>query len=268
MQETLEFIAAHGYSFLFVFVFAEQIGLPVPSVPVLLAGGALARVGEIDLTLAVLVSVLASLASDVIWYELGRAKGTKVMRLLCRISLEPDSCVRQTESLFAKYGARGLLIAKFVPGFNTAAPPMAGVFHMRRGRFLLFDTIGALVWVVTFVAIGWIFGNQIEQILELLSTFGTGFGVFLLVALAAWIGAKYAQRQRFLRDLRVSRISPEDLSAKLGAGEKLVIVDLRHRYDFEADPRRIPGAIHLPVEDFEARGHEIPQGQEIILYCT
>jgi membrane protein DedA with SNARE-associated domain len=268
VQQTLEFIAAHGYSFLFVFVFAEQIGLPVPSVPVLLAGGALARVGDIDLTLAILVSVFASLLSDIIWYELGRVKGSKVMQFLCKISLEPDSCVRQTEQLFARYGARGLLIAKFVPGFNTAAPPMAGVFHMRRGRFLLFDTIGAFIWVCVFVALGWIFGNQIEHVLEVVSSFGTGFVVFLAVALAAWIGAKYVQRRRFLRDLRVSRISPEELSAKLGAGEMVVIVDLRHAYDFEADPGRIPGAIHLPVEDFEARGHEIPQSQEIILYCT
>jgi len=268
VQETIRFIAEHGYAFLFVFVFAEQIGLPVPSIPVLLAGGALARLGDIDLTLAILVSVIASLASDVIWYELGRVKGTRVMQILCKISLEPDSCVRQTEKLFARYGARGLLIAKFVPGFNTAAPPMAGVFHMRRGRFLLFDTLGALIWVGVFIALGWIFGNQIERVVSFVSTFGTGFAVFLFAALAFWIGAKYLQRQRFLRDLRVSRISVDELSAKLANGEQVVIVDLRHSYDFEADPRRIPGAIHLPVEDFESRGHEIPQGQEIILYCT
>lgn len=268
MQETLRFIAEHGYAFLFVFVFAEQVGLPVPSIPVLLAGGALARIGDIDLTLAVVVSVLASLASDVIWYELGRVKGAKVMQVLCRISLEPDSCVRQTESFFARYGARGLVIAKFVPGFNTAAPPMAGVFHMRRGRFLLFDTIGALLWTVTFIALGWVFGNQIEQVVEFVSTFGTGFGVFIVAALAAWIGTKYWQRQRFIRALRVSRITADELSRKIAAGEELVIVDLRHAYDFAADPTTIPGALHIPVEEFEARGHEIPQGREVILYCT
>lgn len=268
MQQTLEFIAAHGYAFLFVFVFAEQIGLPVPSIPVLLAGGALARTGEIDLTLAVLVCLLASLVSDVFWYELGRAKGSRVMQFLCRISLEPDSCVRQTEQAFARYGARALLIAKFVPAFNTAAPPMAGVFHMRRGRFLLFDTIGALVWAGLFLGLGWVFGNQIERVVEVIATFGRGFGFFLAAGLGAWIGWKYIQRRRFLADLRIARITPDDLAAKLGSGETVVIVDLRHRYDFEADPRRIPGAIHLPVEDFDARGHEIPQGQEIILYCT
>jgi membrane protein DedA with SNARE-associated domain len=268
VQETFQFIAEHGYAFLFVFVFAEQIGLPVPSVPVLLAGGALARIGDVDLTLAILVSVIASLASDVIWYELGRAKGAKVMQVLCRISLEPDSCVRQTENFFAKYGARGLLIAKFVPGFNTAAPPMAGVFHMRRGRFLLFDATGALLWAGVFIALGWIFGNQIERVVEFVSTFGTGFGIFLVVALAAWIGTKYRQRQRFIRDLRVSRITASELSRKIAAGEDLVIVDLRHAYDFAADPTTVPGAVHIPVEEFEARSHEIPQGQEVILYCT
>ena len=132
----------------------------------------------------------------------------------------------------------------------------------------LASAVGALLWAGSFILLGWVFGNQIEQVVEVVSTFGAGFGIFLVAALAAWIGTKYWQRQRFIRDLRVSRISPAELSAKLATGEKLVIVDLRHAYDFEADPRRIPGAIHLPVEAFDERGHEIPQGQEIILYCT
>ncbi len=268
MQEPLQFIAAHGYAFLFLFVFAEQVGLPIPSIPVLLAGGVLARIGDIDLTLAVIVSVSASLASDVIWYEVGRVKGARVMQLLCRISLEPDSCVRQTERFFAKYGARGLLIAKFIPGFNTAAPPMAGVFHMRRARFLLFDMIGALVWVGTFIALGWVFANQIERVVEVVSTFGAWFGIVILGALVGWIAWKWMQRQRFLRDLRVARIAPDELAAKIAAGENVVIVDLRHAYDFAANPTTIPGAIHIPVEDIETRVHEIPKGREIILYCT
>jgi len=268
VQQTLQFVAEHGYAFLFLFVFAEQVGLPIPAIPVLLAGGALARIGDVDLTVAIVVCVIASLISDVLWYELGRAKGTRVMKLICRISLEPDSCVRQTEQLFSRLGARGLLIAKFVPGLNTAAPPMAGVFHMSRTRFLLFDTIGATIWAGSFIFLGWIFGNQIERVVEVASTFGTGFAAVLFGGLAIWIARKYAQRQKFIRDLHVSRISAAELRRKLEAGDDLTVVDLRHSYDFASDPVTIPGAIHLPVEEFKERSGEIPQGKEIILYCT
>ena len=124
MDQVAEFLTRHGYLVLFGTVFVEQIGLPLPAIPILLAAGALARTGHMDFMPVVALALLASLTSDCIWYEIGRRRGGRVLGLLCRISLEPDTCVRKTESVFARHGTRSLLIAKFVPGLSTAAPPM------------------------------------------------------------------------------------------------------------------------------------------------
>ena len=267
MKETLEFVAEHGYALLALFVFAEQIGLPIPALPVLLAGGALARVGRLDLPTAILLAVVASLLADLVWYEIGRRKGGSVLRLLCRISLEPDSCVRQTENIFGRWGAGAVVISKFMPGLNTVAPPMAGVVRMSRGLFITLDAIAALLYFGGFLGLGYIFGNQIEEIVEYASNWGAWFGLVLFVALAAWIGRKYLQRRKFLRDHHTARITVEELASRIDAGELLSIIDLRHMMDFETDPDMIPGAFHLPVEHIERRVGEIPRDREIILYC-
>src|SRR2546427_713117 len=164
MNETLQFLYRHGYSVVFVWVFAEQLGLPVPSVPLLLAAGALSGSGRMNLLAALVLAISAALLSDSIWFQLGRRKGVKILQFLCRISLEPDSCVRRTEGVFEKHGAKSLLIAKFVPGLNTAAPPLAGVFQMSRTRFLLFDALGAALWVGAFLGLGYVFANEIERV--------------------------------------------------------------------------------------------------------
>jgi len=268
MNQTIDFLMRHGYSVLFVLVFAEQIGLPLPAVPVLLAAGALAGAGQMSFAGALVLGVLASLASDTIWYEIGRRRGAKVLNLLCKISLEPDSCVRRTEGMFAKHGARSLLFAKFVPGLNTVAPPLAGIFHMRLRRFLLFDVSGALLWAGGFMGLGWLFSDQIEWLAEHALSLGSWLLVLILVAVGAYIGWKYVQRQRFLRSLRVARITPDELKRLLDAGEQPVIVDLRHSMDFEAAPEMIPGAVHLASEDLEQADDAIPRDRDIILYCT
>src|ERR1700682_4828319 len=166
MHSALEFLLHHGYVVLLAWVFAEQIGVPVPSLPILLAAGALAGSGQFSFTASLLLSVGASLTADSIWYVLGRVKGIKVLQLLCKISLEPDSCVRRTEGLFSKQGAQSLLVAKFIPGLGTVAPPLAGIFHMRPGRFLLFDGCGALLWASTYLGLGFVFSGEIERIEE------------------------------------------------------------------------------------------------------
>ena len=268
MEEILDFIIRYKYLVLFALVFAEQIGLPVPALPFLLAAGALVRTGQLDLGLALLVGITASVASDVIWYQIGRRRGMKVLNLLCKISLEPDSCVRRTEDLFARHGARSLLVAKFFPGYNTAAPPLAGVFGMRFGRFLLFDALGALLWLGAFGGLGFLFGHQLEELVTRIQDLGVRLGAALLGLVLAYVLYKYVQRRRFLHELRIARITAAELAGKLAAGEDLVVVDLRHSVDFEADPETIPGAMHVPVEEVEQRADEIPHQQEIVLYCT
>ncbi len=268
MMETIQFLIRHGYTVIFLFVLAEQFGLPLPAIPLLLAAGALAGTGKLSLTLVVLSAVAASLLADSCWYELGRRKGIKVLQLLCRISLEPDSCVRRTEDVFVRHGARSLLVAKFIPGINTAAPPLAGIFRMRFRRFLAFDTAGALIWAGSFIGLGWVFSDQLEFVAGKAASLGGWLLAILFGGLAGYIGWKYYQRQRFLRELRIARITPGELKAKMDNGEEILVVDLRHKIDFEAEPETIPGALHVPPEELEQRHEEIPRDRELILYCT
>jgi membrane protein DedA with SNARE-associated domain len=268
MNGILQFLLRHGYLVVLVWVFVEQLGLPVPSVPLLLAAGALAGIGRMNFFAAAATAVLAALASDVLWYQLGRNKGVKVLHFLCRISLEPDSCVRNTESMFARHGAKSLLVAKFIPGLNIAAPPLAGIFQMKRGRFLLFDGLGATLWSCTSLGVGYAFSDQLERIGSWAAHFGGGLLVLLVAILGAYLLGKVIYRQRFLRDLRIARITVDELKKKVDAGEDVVIVDLRHSLEFEADPHSIPGALHLDVGNLEKDDEKIPRGRDVVLYCT
>ena len=268
MEEATGFLIEHGLLLVFAWVSLDQVGLPIPAVPLLLAAGALAGEGQLELGSLVAVVTAACLPSDLIWYQLGRVRGASVLRLLCKISLEPDSCVRNTENVFARHGARSLLVAKFVPGYQTVAPPMAGMLGMRLPRFLLFDALGALLWATAFVVPGYVFHAQLGEIASLAQETGQSLFLLLALALAAYIAWKYLQRQRFIRSLRIARISPAELKSRIDAGENLEIVDLRHSVDFEADPVTLPGATRLTVEEIEERHDEIPRDRDIILYCT
>jgi membrane protein DedA with SNARE-associated domain len=249
-------------------VFAEQIGLPVPSLPLLLAAGALAGTHHLSFWFSLFLSVVAAVTADSIWYALGRVKGIKVLQLLCKISLEPDSCVRRTEGVFSKQGARSLLVAKFLPGLSTVAPPLAGIFHMRLRRFLLFDGGGSILWAGTFLGLGYVFSGEIERIAERALSLGGWLLVLLVAGLVSYISYKFIARQRFMRQLRIGRITVEELKTKIDAGEQLVIVDLRHALDFEADPETIPGAFRMDAKELEEKDNRLPRDREVILYCT
>jgi len=195
VDDVFRFLVRHGYAMLFAWVAAEQIGFPVPAIPLLLAAGALAGAGKLNLGLVIGTAVLASILSDVAWYEVGRRKGMKVLNLLCRMSLEPDSCVRRTEDVFTRHGARSLLVAKFVPGLTTAAPPLAGIFRMRRSRFVFFDAAGAAIWAGAFAGLGWLFSDRLERLAVQAARLGTWVLVILLTSLAAYVLWKYIHRQ-------------------------------------------------------------------------
>ncbi len=268
MDETLRFILHHGYAVLAVWVFAEQFGFPISSIPILLAAGALAGSGNLALAGVLSFPVAGSMLADSIWYEIGRYKGSRVLNVICRVSLEPDSCVRNAENLFARRGANALVVAKFIPGFSVAAPPLSGMLGMRISRFLLFDGAGALAYIGTFVGLGYAFSHQLEHIGQVALSLGMGLLVLLAAGLVLYVAWKYIQRQRFIRSLRVNRITAEELKQKIEDGEKIAIVDLRHSVDFEADPNTIPGALYLPSEEFNQRYKEIPADRELILFCT
>jgi len=268
MHNALEFLLRHGYVVLLAWVFAEQIGIPVPSVPLLMAAGALAGAGRMNFFAALLLCLLAAICADAIWYTLGRLKGIKIVQFICKVSLQPDSCVRRTEGAFEKRGARSLLIAKFVPGLSTVAPPLAGIFLMRIERFLVFDALGALLWSGTYLGVGYIFSGEIERVAEYALRLGRGVVLLLVGALVSYIAYKFIVRQRFLRELRIGRISPDELKRKIDAGENVVIVDLRHSMDFEANPETIPGAFRIDAKELEQKNDRLPHDREVILYCT
>jgi len=268
MYSLFDFLLRHGYVVLLGWVFAEQIGLPVPTVPLLLATGALAGAGRLSFIASLSICVLAAVSADTLWFQLGRLKGIRILQLLCKISLEPDSCVRRTEGIFSKQGARSLLFAKFVPGLGAVAPPLAGIFHMRARRFFLYDALGALFWAGGYLSLGYAFSGQIERIAERASALGGTLVVLLIGSFAAYIAYKFIARQRFLRELRIARVTVDELKKKIDAGEELVIVDLRHSMDFEADPETIPGAFRMDAKDLQEKSDPLPRDREIILYCT
>ncbi len=266
MQATTEFLTRHGHAVLFLWVLAEQLGLPIPAIPILLAAGALAQ-GETGIARALATALVAALLGDLVWYEIGRRRGGRVLNLLCRITLEPDSCVRRTEEVFARHGARSLLVAKFVPGLGTAAPPLAGVFRMRLSRFLLFDTIGGVIWAGAFLVLGALLSEQLEGVARATAQVGSWVG-WIVGGLALYLVAKYVNRRRFLHRIRVARINPEELKRRIDAGEPIVIVDLRSSLDFEAEPETIPGALRIDQDELVEHHHRIPRDREIVLYCT
>jgi membrane protein DedA with SNARE-associated domain len=213
-------------------------------------------------------AVSGSLLADLIWFYLGRYYGQRVLGLLCRISLEPDTCVRRTQDVFARYGIQGIVVAKFVPGLSTLAPPLAGNSGFSTGRFLFFDGAGSVLYVGSFLVVGVVFSRQLEQVLAAVAGLGAG-SVAVVAGLAAlYIGYKYFQRHRLLHELRMARITVDELHQKLEAGENLMILDLRPQTELKENPGLIRGALHMTVDEVELRQQEIPRDRDIILYCS
>lgn len=269
MSDTLAFLLQYGYVILYACVLADQIGLPVPAEPVLLGMGALAGAGEMSLALALGVVLAASLPSDLVWYELGRRRGPRVLARICAISLEPDWCVRRTESMFIRLGRKLLLVAKFLPGLSAVASPLAGSAGVARWQFILLDVIGALLWAGTWMGIGYAFSEALDVVAGWAARLG-GYTLLLAgAALVAYVVFKYAKRQRIFRELRMARITPDELRRRIEAGDGgLAIIDTRSALDVRAVPFLIPGAIRIDADEVERRHAELPKGREIVLYCT
>ena len=258
----------YGYSFLFLAVLAENLGLPVPSYPFILVGTALAAELHLRLTGVVAVCALAALLGDEIWFLLGRKQGRPILRKLCSLSLRPDSCVSQTENLFGRHGLKSLLVAKFLPGLNTVAPPLAGMLGVSNLRFALFDLGGIALWAGSAVALGWGFRSQVEWLMAWVAAFGRTSVLILGALLAGWLLFKWVERRRFYRQLARARISPQDLKQRLDRREDLVIVDLRSDLSYQTEVVKIPGALRIAPHEFEERFQEIPPGRPIVMYCT
>jgi len=268
MNETLDFLVRHGTAVLFAAVFVEQMGLPLPAAPWLLAAGALAGTGKMHWFVALSAAAFGSVLADMIWFYLGRHGGHRVLSLLCRISLEPDSCVRRTQDLFTRYGMRGVVGAKFIPGLSTLAPPLAGSSGVSTPRFLFFDGLGSLLYGGFFILVGVLFSHQLEQIIDALAGLGHSALGVVIGSTALYIGYKYFKRYRLLNELRMARITVDELHQKQEAGENPIILDLRSHVELERNPSLIRGALHMTMDEVQLRQQEIPRDRDIILYCS
>ncbi|MBT5700375.1 MAG: sulfurtransferase [Gammaproteobacteria bacterium] len=268
MTEFLQFLVEHGYVVIFAWVALDQAGLPLPTLPLLLAAGALAGTGELSLLGIFVVCTLATVPIDLFWFWLGRLRGARVLHLLCILSLEPDYCVRDTEALFKKLGPLSVVLAKFIPGLQTLAPPMSGLTGMSMLVFFILDLVGTLAWVAFFVLVGFYFHTELELIAQKAADAGLIAGLFLGGIVAAYFIYKIVTQQRFLRSLRMRRLTPEDVRQRISEGDDFHILDLRHDYDFDAFPHLVPGALRVPMESIDRHNGSIPKDSDIVLYCS
>ncbi|HEX7817523.1 DedA family protein/thiosulfate sulfurtransferase GlpE [Dyella sp.] len=261
-------IAEYGAMLVFFNVLVEQAGLPVPAVPTLVIAGALAANGQLPLASVVSAAVLGCLLSDLVWYWAGRRYGSGVMRTICRISLSPDSCVKQSELRFQRWRGRVLLVAKFIPGLSTVAPPLVGAMGLRPWAFIALDMVGSLLWAGVAIGLGFAFSTQIDHVLALLSSAGTMALKAIIVLLVLYIAVKWWQRRRLLHSLRMARITVDELSSAITSGQTPIVVDVRSPAARVVDPRVIPGALMADLRSVEQVLHDIPHDRELIIYCS
>lgn len=267
MQQLITLIQTHGLWLVFGNVLVEQAGVPVPAYPTLIIAGAYLTGGEHALVLLLLVGTLAAVIADTFWYLAGRRFGTRVLKTLCRISLSQDSCVRQTESIFQRFGPASMIFAKFVPGFASVATALAGAIGLRYWKFVLFDLMGSFLWVGVAVGAGYLFRDAIGEVLETLQSLGKWGMVLVVVAFAAWIAAKWWKRVLFTRQLRMDRVTVDELKLLLDTNAVGTILDVRSALS-QAASGRIPGARTVDMKRISEGLSGVPTNGEVIVYCA
>jgi membrane protein DedA with SNARE-associated domain/rhodanese-related sulfurtransferase len=268
IQQLFLSLSHYGLTFVAMNVLLNQIGLPVPAIPTLIVAGALAANGQLPITPLFSLSVIACLIADSAWYLVGRMFGIRVLKTLCRISLEPDSCVSQTQSRFERWGVNSLVIAKFVPGLSIIAPPLAGAMRIGWLRFITLSTLSGMLWVGAAMAAGALFRSQIARLLLHLEEFGSMALLLVIVLLCAYVAFKWWERSRFYKMLRMARISVDELDELMRAGAAPVIIDVRSSTARALEPHSIPGAVPISLLEIGLHIKDLPRDRDIILYCT
>jgi membrane protein DedA with SNARE-associated domain/rhodanese-related sulfurtransferase len=273
VHSLLGLLEHHTYSLLFGWVLLEQGGIPIPTVPVMLALGTMSAAHRMHVALALPLAVLACLISDSAWFFLGRRYGSRILDILCRFSMEAATCVSRTEGHVQKRGAVTLLFAKFVPGLSTMAPPIAGQAGISYPVFLAYDAAGSTIWAGGWLFAGRFFGDLAKRSQDLFGVL-EHFGVLVVAAMIVGVLVyRYVKREQFLRELRGLRLEPHQLLAMMADAdreglERPFIVDLRHPLDVMTDPLVLPGALRLGPDELKQRKEMIPRDRDIVLYCT
>jgi membrane protein DedA with SNARE-associated domain/rhodanese-related sulfurtransferase len=267
-QTLLALIERYGLLAVTLNVLLNQIGFPLPVTPTLIVAGAIAAGGNLSAAELFMLSLLACLIADSAWYFVGQTYGIRVLRTLCRISLEPDSCVNRTQMRFERWGTGSLIFAKFVPGLSIITPPLAGALRIGWGKFLCFSSLGAALWILVGLGIGMLFRAQIEYALGRMEDVGQDAAVLIVGIFAAYIAYKWWERRRFYAMLRMARIDVAELYELMNAGAAPVIIDVRSATARALEPRGIPGALHVPLGEVAQHVKLLPRDRDIILYCT
>lgn len=268
MDFIITLIREHGVGIVFLNVLIEQLGAPIPAYPVMVVAAAIQGEGGVisGQWLLVAVAVTAALLADSVWFWLGRRFGRRVLARLCRISLSPDSCVQNTESLYGRWGPKSLLIAKFVPGFASIASALAGAVGTRPRHFVWFDGLGALLWVGSAVLLGGLFSTAVEDLLNVLAQLGFWGLLLVASALALFVARRWWMRRQVIRSLRMERLTVDELNRMLQRGESPIILDVRSGLAFAE--AHIPGAFSYDPQDRQAALPEIDPETQVVVYCA
>jgi len=267
-SDPIEIILRHGRLALFVSVLLEETGLPLPAVPFILAAGASVGTGRLGFGALLGIGATASIIGDSLWYWLGRTRGNRVLKLLCRISFEPDSCIGTAKTTFERHRSRGLILAKLVPAVGSVMPPLAGIFGVGVIEFLVFDGLGALLYVGLYGLLGYLFSDSLSRFTATFAKLGFVSGLLIGGGLTGYAAWKWMRRRLFMNKLKMARITPEELRRLQESGQEVLVFDLRSALDLEMVPHRVPAARWIAKEEFKGRHQEIPRDREIVLYCS
>ena len=273
MNSMMFLLLRHTYSVIFGWVLIEQAGLPIPSIPLMLAAGTMSAAHKLHVAYALPVVMLACLIADSMWYFLGKRYGSKVLDLLCRFSLEAASCVSRTQGTVTKRGAFTLLFAKFVPGLSTMAAPIVGQAKIPYLTFVLYDMAGTLIWASAWLFAGRFFGDLAKRSTDFFAALGHFAGLLVVLMVIAVVVYRVVKRRQFVTELRGLRLEPTQLlamidDAKREGKDPPFIVDLRHPLDLLPDPRVLPGALRIGPDQLKQSSTLIPRDRDIVLYCT
>src|SRR6201987_2332769 len=267
MEHLIALVQQYGLGLVFLNVLALQAGLPLPAYPVLIVAGAYAAMGGSPVWQLVSVGIAGALVADTGWYVAGRNFGMRILSLLCRMSLSQDTCVRQTESIFQRFGPSSMLFAKFVPGFASVATALAGALRLNYLKFLLFDAGGAALWVGVAVTLGYVFSDAIEDVMKTLTSLGR-YGVMIVVAgFVAWVAFKWLRRYMFIKQLRMDRVSVDELREMMENKAVKALVVVRSAITQQATGK-IPGARAIDMQNIAAGFQGVPVDGEVIVYCA
>ncbi len=267
MPNLIELLQLYGVFIVFAIVLVEQGGLPIPAFPILVVSGALAVGGGISWPAVIFMAMAACLIADVFWFKAGRYYGIGVLRLLCKISLSPDTCVSQTEDKFARFGPKSLIVSKFIPGFNIVASPMSGALGVSMPRFIGFSMAGSLLWSVTGVALGAYFHKTVDQLLLTMAAMGTTALLVVLSLLGLFVLYKFAERRRVQANRAIARISMDELTGLLAGEQPPLIVDARSATAQQLEAA-IPGAVMFDPCNAAGFMVDLDKDRHIVVYCS